>query len=94
MMRPDNDGDWFPVMAMAATGLGHAITNTYLIPAGLHTAVLLTPLQAGQVRPENSNSREVFHLDCQPWTSPGNLAGGLVFAGLLFWSAFRSVAEK
>lgn len=88
-------GVWFPVMAMTATGLEHAVTNMYLIPAGLLTAGRLTPLQVAQVGPAVADlgwSSMIFGNLI--WTSLGNLIGSLIFAGLLFWSVFRYEAEK
>ena len=83
-------GIWFPVMAMTASGLEHAVTNMYLIPAGLLTATKLTPLQIAQVGPD------VADLGWSAmWTSNlipvtlGNLIGGILFSGFLYWLAFR-----
>ena len=88
-------GIWFPAMAMTATGFEHAVTNMYIIPAGLLTAAHLTPIQVAQVGPEVANLGWISMLTANLiWSSLGNLIGGLVFAGLLFWSAFRNESEK
>lgn len=87
-------GIWFPVMAMSATGLDHAVTNMYLIPAGLLTAGMLTPVQAALIGPDIAGLGWI-----QMWTSSlivsslGNLLGGLIFAGTLSWLSFRSESE-
>ena len=82
-------GIWFPVMAMTSTGLEHAVTNMYLIPAGIMTASRLSPLQVADVGLIITNLGWV-----EMWTtnliivSIGNLLGGLVFAGFLFYISF------
>ena len=87
-------GIWFPVMAMSATGLDHAVTNMYLIPAGLLTAGMLTPVQAALIGPDIAGLGWMTM-----WTSSlivsslGNLLGGLIFAGTLSWLSFRSESE-
>ncbi|PKL59101.1 MAG: formate transporter [Methanomicrobiales archaeon HGW-Methanomicrobiales-4] len=88
-------GIWFPVMAMTATGLEHAVTNMYLIPAGILTASRLSPLQVADVGPV------IAHLGwVEMWTtnlivaSIGNLLGGMVFAGLLYYGAFKKESEE
>ncbi|MDD1729344.1 MAG: formate/nitrite transporter family protein [Methanospirillum sp.] len=87
-------GIWFPVMAMSASGLEHAVTNMYLIPAGLLTAGRLTPLQVAQVGPEVADLgwSAMWISNLIPVTI-GNLIGGLIFSGLLYWIAFRKELE-
>ncbi|MFH0966701.1 MAG: formate/nitrite transporter family protein [Methanobacteriota archaeon] len=88
-------GIWFPVMAMTATGLEHAVTNMYLIPAGILTASRLSPLQVADVGPIIVNLGWV-----EMWTtniivaSIGNLLGGMIFAGLLYYTAFKKESEQ
>jgi formate/nitrite transporter len=84
-------GIWFPVMAMTATGLEHAVTNMYLIPAGIFTAPHLSPLQVAEVGPV------IVQLGwIEMWTanlfiaSIGNLLGGMVFAGFLYYIAYKT----
>lgn len=88
-------GIWFPVMAMSASGLEHAVTNMYLIPAGLLTAGKLTPLQVAQVGPDVANLGWITM-----WTSNlipvsiGNFIGGILLSGFLYWIAFRKELEE
>lgn len=83
-------GIWFPVMAMTATGLEHAITNLYLVPAGLFTAGALTPLQVAEVGPTAGMlGWSTFIVSNLIPTTIGNLIGGVIFAGLLIWIAFK-----
>jgi len=86
-------GIWFPVMAMTASGLEHAVTNMYLIPAGLFTAGGLTPLQVAQVGPGIANLGWSTMWGNLIPVSIGNLIGGLFFAGLLYWFSFRKELE-
>ena len=87
-------GIWFPVMAMAATGFEHAVTNMYLIPAGILTASRLSPLQVADV------GLVIVNLGwIEMWTtnliiaSIGNLLGGIMLAGLLHLSLFKEGIE-
>lgn len=83
-------GIWFPVMAMASTGLDHAVTNMYLIPAGILTASRLTPIQVAHVGPVIANLGWIEMVTANLIiVSIGNLLGGLVFAGLLYYAAFK-----
>jgi formate transporter len=86
-------GIWFPVMAMMASGLDHAVTNMYLISVGLLTAGYLTPLQVAQVGPGIANlGWSTMWGNLLP-VSLGNLIGGLFFAGLLYWFSFKKELE-
>ncbi|HWQ64321.1 MAG TPA: formate/nitrite transporter family protein [Methanospirillum sp.] len=86
-------GIWFPVMAMMASGLDHAVTNMYLIPAGLLTAGDLTPLQVAQVGPGIANLGWSTMWNNLIPASLGNLIGGLFFVGLLYWLSFKKELE-
>lgn len=83
-------GIWFPVMGMSAGGLEHAVTNMYLIPAGLLTATRLSPLEVSRIGPDISNLGfiEMWTNNLIPVTI-GNLLGGLICTGFLMWIAFR-----
>lgn len=87
-------GIWFPVMAMTASGTEHAVTNMYLIPAGLLTAAQLTPLQVATVGPAIANLGWISMWSTNLiGASIGNLIGSLFFTGFLFWVTFRSEIE-
>jgi formate transporter len=83
-------GIWFPVMAMTSTGFEHAITNACLIPAGLLSAEYLTNIQVADIGPQVAmlSWSDAIIRNIIPSTI-GNLIGGLIFAGLLLWIAFR-----
>jgi len=83
-------GIWFPAMALASTGLEHAITNACLVPAGLLAGPSLTLMQVAQAGPLAGNlGWSTFICNNLIPATIGNLLGGLVFTGLLLWVAFQ-----
>ncbi|MDD1724194.1 MAG: formate/nitrite transporter family protein [Methanospirillum sp.] len=83
-------GIWFPAMTMTASGFEYSITNAYLVPAGLIAAESLSPLQVATIGPQvGSLGWSSFFLWNLIPSTVGNLAGGLIFAGLLLWIAFK-----
>jgi formate/nitrite transporter FocA (FNT family) len=81
-------GIWFPIMAFVSSGLEHSIANMMFIPAGIMTMPYLTDAQ-----------KVGLNLDVLNWVTMwtnniivvtlGNIVGGLIFVGLLYWIAFR-----
>ena len=78
-------GIWFPIMAFVSSGFEHCIANMYFIPAGIFTQGFLTD-------PTKINAGLNW---VSMWTSNlvivtiGNIIGGLVFVGVLYYVAFR-----
>ena len=78
-------GIWFPIMAFVSTGFEHSIANMYFIPAGLLTQGFITD-------PTKINAGLTW---VTAWTNNliivtiGNIVGGMIFVGLLYWVAFR-----
>jgi formate/nitrite transporter len=78
-------GIWFPIMAFVSTGFEHSIANMYFIPAGILT-------QAWILDPTKINTGLNW---VTMWTSNviivtiGNIVGGMIFVGALYWIAFR-----
>jgi formate/nitrite transporter len=78
-------GIWFPIMAFVSSGLEHSIANMYFIPAGIFTQGFITD-------PTKINAGINW---VTMWTNNviivtlGNIVGGLVFVGILYWVAFR-----
>jgi formate/nitrite transporter len=78
-------GIWFPIMAFVSTGFEHSIANMYFIPAGILTQGFITD-------PTKINAGLTW---VTMWTNNiiivtiGNIIGGMVFVGLLYWIAFR-----
>lgn len=78
-------GIWFPIMAFVSSGFEHCVANMYFIPAGIFTQGFLTD-------PTKINMGLNW---VTMWTSNviivtlGNIVGGLLFVGILYWVAFR-----
>lgn len=82
-------GIWFPIMAFVSSGLEHSVANMMFIPAGLMTMPYLSEAQIATL-PGIANLSWV-----SLWTNNlipvtlGNIVGGMIFVGLLYWIAFR-----
>jgi formate/nitrite transporter len=78
-------GIWFPIMAFVSSGFEHSIANMFFIPAGIFTQGFVTD-------PAKINERINW---VTMWTSNiipvtlGNIVGGLLFVGVIYWVAFR-----
>jgi formate/nitrite transporter len=78
-------GIWFPIMAFVSSGFEHCVANMYFIPAGILTQGFLTD-------PTKINAGLNW---VTMWTNNvilatiGNIVGGLLFVGVLYWVAFR-----
>lgn len=78
-------GIWFPIMAFVSSGFEHCVANMYFIPAGLFTQAFITD-------PTKINAGLTW---VTMWTNNiivvtiGNIVGGLLFVGILYWVAFR-----
>ncbi|PKL68480.1 MAG: formate transporter [Methanomicrobiales archaeon HGW-Methanomicrobiales-1] len=78
-------GIWFPIMAFVSSGFEHCVANMYFIPAGILTQGFITD-------PAKINMGLNW---VTMWTSNvivatiGNIVGGLLFVGVLYWVAFR-----
>jgi formate/nitrite transporter len=78
-------GIWFPIMAFVSMGLEHSIANMYFIPAGILTQGFVT-----------DPTKLVASVNwVTMWTSNlipvtlGNIVGGMVFVGIIYWVAFK-----
>jgi formate/nitrite transporter len=78
-------GIWFPIMAFVSSGLEHSIANMYFIPAGILTQGFITD-------PTKINAGLNW---VTMWTNNliivtlGNIVGGMIFVGVIYWVAFR-----
>ena len=77
-------GVWFPIMAFASSGLEHAVANMYFIPAGILTEGF-DPTKALT----SVNWISMWTANIIPVTF-GNIVGGLLFMGIIYWVAFRN----
>ena len=85
-------GIWFPIMAFVASGFEHCVANMYFIPAGLMTKAALTAEQIDVI-----GAAKVANLTwVTMWTNNiiivtiGNIVGGMIFVGLIYWISFKS----
>jgi len=78
-------GIWFPIMAFVSSGFEHCVANMYFIPAGIFTQGFITD-------PEKINLGLNW---VSMWSANlvivtiGNIVGGMVFVGVIYWVAFR-----
>jgi formate/nitrite transporter len=78
-------GIWFPIMAFVSSGFEHCVANMYFIPAGVLTQGFITD-------PTKINAGLNW---VSMWTNNlivvtiGNIVGGLLFVGVIYWVAFR-----
>ncbi|KAF1074365.1 formate/nitrite transporter family protein [Methanogenium sp. MK-MG] len=83
-------GVWFPIMAFVSSGFEHCVANMYFIPAGLLTMPSLTADQVAAIGPKLANLNWVTM-----WTNNiivvtlGNIVGGMIFVGLIYWISFK-----
>jgi len=84
-------GIWFPIMAFVATGFEHCVANMYFIPAGLMTAPFLSADQIATIGAAKVASLTwvTFITNNLIVVTIGNIVGGLLFVGVIYWVAFR-----
>jgi len=84
-------GIWFPIMAFVSSGFEHCVANMYFIPAGIMTSAYLSPEQIATIGADKLANLSWVTM----WTNNlivvtiGNIVGGLVFVGVIYWVAFR-----
>ena len=101
-------GIWFPIMAFVSTGFEHSIANMYFIPAGIMTKATLSATQidtfavkdaagvitlAGADKLAGLNWVSMWTTNVIPVTI-GNIVGGMIFVGLIYYYAFRKECEN
>lgn len=82
---------FFPIMAFVASGFEHCVANMYFIPMGLFLKT------SGKITPEgldltNLTWANFFTRNLIPVTI-GNIIGGAIFVGLLYWSVYVKGVE-
>jgi formate/nitrite transporter FocA (FNT family) len=88
-------GIWFPIMAFVSTGFEHCVANMYFIPAGIMTAGYLNAEQVATITAEKLATLNWVTM----WTNNiivvtiGNIVGGLLFVGIIYWIAFKKEIE-
>lgn len=75
-----------PVMAFVACGFEHCIANVYFLPMGMAT------LATGGFSGDAAAAMQVVNVSGVLWNisaaTLGNIVGGAVFVGLLYWLAY------
>ncbi len=82
---------FFPIMAFVASGFEHCVANMYFIPMGLFLK------SSGQIIPEGLDLTSLtwtnfFVKNLIPVTI-GNIIGGAIFVGLLYWTVYVKDVE-
>lgn len=88
-------GIWFPIMAFVSTGFEHCVANMYFIPAAIMTSGYLNEAQIANITPAKLETLNYVTM----WTNNviivtlGNIVGGLLFVGIIYWIAFKKEIE-
>jgi len=88
-------GIWFPIMAFVSTGFEHCVANMYFIPAAIMTSGYLNEAQITNITPAKLETLNWVSM----WTNNliivtiGNIVGGLIFVGVIYWIAFKKEIE-
>lgn len=71
-------GIWFPIMAFVAIGFQHVVANMFVIPAAIFAGQMTWVDFIGNIIP----------------TFLGNVVGGAIFVGLLYWYVYHKQANQ
>ncbi|HWQ66440.1 MAG TPA: formate/nitrite transporter family protein [Methanospirillum sp.] len=88
-------GIWFPIMAFVSSGFEHCVANMYFIPAAIMTSGYLNDAQITNITPAKLETLNYVTM----WTNNviivtlGNIVGGLLFVGIIYWIAFKKEIE-
>lgn len=77
----------FPVMAFVALGFEHCVANMFFLPMGVVAKDVLGVAYTGSANIANLNWGGVFYNISA--ATLGNIVGGAVFVGLIYWVAYR-----
>ena len=87
---------FFPIMAFVTSGFEHCVANMYFIPAGL-----FAKSSAAAVAGSGKSAEALAGLNWTAmWTgnllivTAGNIVGGAILCGVVYWWAFVRVAGK
>jgi len=88
-------GIWFPIMAFVASGFEHCVANMYFIPAGVMTAPFLSADQIASIGAAKvaGLSWVTFVTNNLIIVTIGNIVGGMIFVGIIYWYSFRDEIE-
>ena len=77
----------FPVMAFVALGFEHCVANMFFLPMGVVAKDVLGIAYTGSANVASLNWGGVFYNISA--ATLGNIVGGAVFVGLIYWVAYR-----
>ena len=81
----------FPVMAFVACGFEHCVANMFFLPMGLIAYNNGFGASVAAAADVLNLSGIVYNISA---ATLGNIMGGAVFVGLVYWFAYRKKAEK
>ena len=76
-------GIWFPIFAFVASGFEHSVANMYFIPTGIFCTGLDPTKAVATLNWVSMWTNNVIIVTL------GNIVGGLLFVGIIYWVAFR-----
>ena len=86
---------FFPIMAFVVSGYEHCVANMYYIPAGLiakqneaYTAKAMEAYNLTQAQIDSLNIK-TFFVNNLLFVTIGNIIGGMVFVGLIYYIVSR-----
>jgi formate transporter len=85
-------GIFFPIMAFVTSGFEHSIANMYFIPAGLFSKGF-TNASAGVTQKVFDALTISGFIKNLTWVTLGNLIGGAIFTGVVYWWIFVRGSE-
>ena len=87
---------FFPIMAFVTSGFEHVIANMYFIPAGIIAKQFPDAVAASGISADslaNLNWGTFFSQNIITVTL-GNIVGGAIFVGVLYWAIFVRQSQK
>jgi formate/nitrite transporter len=85
-------GIFFPVMAFFALGFEHSVANMYFIPIGILLKEKSAIVTAAGSPDLGNLTWEHFIVDNLIPVTLGNIVGGAIFVGFLYWFVYRRPA--
>jgi len=88
---------FFPIWLFITSGFEHSVANMYYIPAGIMAKTV--PLYVDQALKLGATSESIAFLDWGSFfarnllpVTLGNIVGGGLFVGLIYWFVYRGHA--
>jgi formate/nitrite transporter FocA (FNT family) len=81
---------WFCIGLFVLSGFEHSVANMYFIPAGIVASANDAYVQLLDLDISNLTVGNFFLSNLLPVTL-GNIVGGCIFVGLVYWTAHRKL---